>query len=155
MSERDLGVQIKYNLKWDDQSKLAVAKANKALATLKRTFKLWDANMFKQLFQVYVRPHLEYAATIWNPYNHREIDSIERVQKRATRIVTCPRSLRYEDRLAELGMTSLADRRARGDQIQMFKCLKGININTVKWTQKWAPATALGPCTRQSCKRKV
>jgi hypothetical protein len=68
-SERDLGITIKHNRKWDDQVKSAAAKANEALGTLQRTFKCWDLPMLKQLFAVYVPPHLEYAIQAWRPYN--------------------------------------------------------------------------------------
>ncbi len=134
-SERDLGVQITHNLKWDEQVRIATAKANKALGTLTRTFKCWDLRMVKQLFSIYVRPHLEYAASVWNPYNQRHINKIERVQFRATRLVSSLKKLDYNQRLTELGLTTLEERRTRGDAIQLFKCTKGLNV--VEWIHKW------------------
>jgi hypothetical protein len=134
-SERDLGVQITHNLKWDEQVKIASAKANKALGTLTRTFKCWDLRMVKQLFSIYVRPHLEYAASVWNPYNQLHINKIERVQFRATRLVPSLKTLEYDQRLAELGLTTLEDRRTRGDAIQLFKCTKRMNM--VEFIHKW------------------
>ena len=76
-SERDLGIQIQSNLKCNDQVDLAVAKANRTLGILKRTFKCWDIHMLRTLFVTYVRPHLEYCAVVWNPYNKEDIHRIE------------------------------------------------------------------------------
>jgi hypothetical protein len=118
-SERDLGITIKHNLKWDDQVKSASAKANKALGTLQRTFKCWDLPMLKQLFTVYVRPHLEYAIQAWRPYNSLDIDHLERIQIRAARLVREIRHLDHETRLAKLGLTTLVEKWK--DSIQMLR----------------------------------
>jgi hypothetical protein len=131
-SERDLGIQLKHNLKWDDQVKSAAAKANKALGTLQRTFKCWDQQMLKQLFSVYVRPHLEYAIQAWRPYYQLDIKRLERVQLRATRLVHSLRDLDHDDRLAALGLPTLVERWDRADALQMFKLHTGSNV--IEWT---------------------
>ncbi len=146
-SERDLGVQVKHNLKWDEQVTLAISRANQALGTLTRTFRCWNPFMVKQLFEIYVRPHLEYSVTTWCPYNQVDVARLERVQERATRLVASLKNLDYADRLRELRMTSLAHRRARGDLIQMHKCQTG--KNDISWTREWPrlhSSTATGPC---------
>ena len=139
-------------MKWDDQVKISVSKANKALGTLRRSFKCWDAVMFKQLFEMYVRPSLEYAASAWNPYNQGDIEKLERVQRRATRLVPGIKHLDYEDRLVHLKMQSLVSRRARGDLIQMYKCCTG--KNAVEWLQTWStsqvPTTGPSGNTRRA-----
>jgi ribonuclease P/MRP protein subunit RPP40 len=80
--------------------------------------------MIKLLFVSLVRPHLVYAAAIWNPYWHYDTDKLERFQQRATRIESL-RGYSYEERLEKLGLSSLENRRRRGYLIQMFKYFKG------------------------------
>ena len=130
-TEKDLGVIITSNLKWDAQTRRCINTANTVLATLKRTFKTWNCATFKQLFNTFVRPHLEYAAPVWNPQRKRNIKAIELVQRRATKLVRNISSLSYDARLSILGMTSLEERRRRGDIIQFFKCVN--NYNDVNW----------------------
>ena len=75
-----------------------------------------------------IRPHLEYAVQVWNPRLLGDIESLEKVQRRATKIPTKLSKLSYDQRLAELGLTSLKDRRVRGDLIQMFKIMKRLEV---------------------------
>jgi hypothetical protein len=131
-SERDLGIQLQSDLKWDEQVKIACANANKTLGMLHNTFKCWDERMLRTLYSTYVRPHLEYAVSVWAPYNEHHIKQIERIQERATKMVYRLRRLKYEARLDELGLTKLSDRRKRGDAILMYKINKGRNI--VNWS---------------------
>ena len=111
----------------------SINKANSVLATLKHTFKTWSPRTFKQLFETFVRPHLEYAAAIWNPSRSHQIKAIETVQRRATKLVKSTRGLSYERRLEALGMVSLEHRRHRGDLIQAYKCLNGLNRADLQW----------------------
>ena len=77
------------------------------------------------------RPHLENAVQVWNPRLLGDLKSLEKVQRRATKILTMFSKPSYDQRLAELGLTRLKDRRDRGDLIQMFKIMKGLEV--VKW----------------------
>ena len=72
-----------------------------------------------------MRPHLEYAVVCWSPWTVGDKEVLERVQRRALGMVTNWRSRTYEARLAEVGMTTLEDRRARGDMIATYKVLSG------------------------------
>ena len=76
-----------------------------------------------------VRPHLEYAIQVWNPYMYFSKDKhlLENVQRRATKLIGCLRNLPYEERLKILGITSLELRRIRGDLIQVFKMVHGFD----------------------------
>ncbi len=67
------------------------------------------------------KPHLEYANQAWCPHLIKDIDMIENVQRRATKLVPCLKELPYEVRLKRLDLPSLAYRRSRGDQIETFK----------------------------------
>ena len=68
-----------------------------------------------------IRPHLEYAIQVWNPYQIGDIEIIERVQRRATKIPKSLWTMSYSERLEILGFTTLEERRTRGDLIQMYK----------------------------------
>ena len=77
------------------------------------------------LYKAIVRPHLEYCIQAWRPYHKKDIDTHERLQRRATKIIPELRHLSYEERLKECGLTTLVTRRLRGDQIDVFKILNG------------------------------
>jgi hypothetical protein len=55
----------------------------------------------------------------------KDIDMIERVQRRATRLIEGFTDMSYEDRLEQTGLISLEKRRVRGDLILLFKVMKG------------------------------
>jgi hypothetical protein len=69
----------------------------------------------------YIRPHLEFAIQSWSPHLQGDIDILERVQRRATKTISTIKHLEYEERLNILGLTTLKNRRIRGDLIQQFK----------------------------------
>ena len=54
---------------------------------LKRTFSFMSKELFVFLYKTYVRPHLEYCVQLWSPYYVRDIDNLEQVQRRATKLV--------------------------------------------------------------------
>ena len=86
-----------------------------------------------------VRTHLEYCIQAWRPYRKKDIDKLERVQRRATTIIQKLRNISYEMCLKECGLTTLETRRLRGDQIEVFKILNGyehIDRNIVSRSRK-------------------
>ena len=74
-----------------------------------------------------VRPHLEYGNTICYPYLKRQSKSIERVQRRATRLVFKPNTLNYSEQMRFLRLPSLKFRRIRGYLIQVYKIMNGMD----------------------------
>ena len=125
--EKDLGVHIDKNLNFKKHISLATAKANRIMAIIFKTFDYMDETMFIQLYKSLVRPHLEYGAPVWSPYENEIKQQIENVQKRATKRVPGLSSLDYPDRLKKLNIPTLAYRRVRGDMIQMFKLHYGFH----------------------------
>jgi len=124
--EKDLGVWFNNSLKPVDHIAHAVSKANQILGLIRRTFTYMDSQLMKQLFTALVRPHLEYGNVIWHPYLKKDIEMIDRVQHRATRMVPGLSKLNYEDRLRRMELPTPEYRRCRGDAIEVYKYLHGI-----------------------------
>lgn len=80
----------------------------------------------RQLYTALVRPHLEYGNVVWHPFLQRDIQLLEAVQHRATRLVPGMKNMTYEQRLERMKLPSLAYRRIRGDAIETFKFMHGI-----------------------------
>ena len=78
-----------------------------------------------------MRPHLEFASSVWNPHLQSDIEALERVQRRASKIPYAMESMSYEDRLSCWGLTSLEERRKRGDLIQLYKMVN--NLEHINW----------------------
>ena len=72
-----------------------------------------------------LRSHLDYAVSIWSPHHKAIIEDIEKVQKRATKMVYSCKKMSYTERLQFLSLPTLAYRRIRGDMIEVFNILNG------------------------------
>ena len=121
--ERDLGVVVSNNLKSSKQCAEAVKKANRTLGTVKRCFKYKTVEIVKQLYLSLVRPHLEFAIQAWSPQYEKDKKLMEGVQRRATKLVKAERDKEYEQRLEKFQLTTLEERRRRGDLIEVHKIL--------------------------------
>ena len=119
--ERDLGIMISNSGKSEKQVNAAVNKANRILGMCVKTFENFDQVIGKTVYTTFVRPHLEFAAPAWSPHLVRDIQAIEKVQRRALRSISGLRHLSYKDRLQETKLSTLYERRQRGDLIQLFK----------------------------------
>ena len=129
--ERDLGVLTSDTLLWNDQIKSCIAKANKMISWIVRNLVLREKNVMLSVYKMLIRPHLEYCVQLWNPVPEHGswslILELEGVQRRFTRLIDEIGTLPYSERLASLNLTTLAERRIRGDLIEVFKALNGFS----------------------------
>ena len=123
--EKDMGVLMSQNLKPAAQCQKAAKTAQAILAQISRTFHFRDRHIFIRLYKQYVRPHLEFATQAWSPWGEADKKCLEDVQRRAVKMVSGLSSTIYEERLAELGLTTLEERRHQSDMQQAYKITTG------------------------------
>ena len=129
-TEKDLGVLVTEQLLWKDQMKACISKANQMISWVTRNLILRDKYVMRNVYKTVIRPHLEYCTQLWSPTakhgNWARIIEIENVQRRFTRLIDDLGTLPYSERLRALKLTTLAERRNRGDLIETFKIVNGI-----------------------------
>jgi ribonuclease P/MRP protein subunit RPP40 len=125
--EKDLGVYMTADLRPSLQCAKAASKAMSVLGLIKRNFKVIDKDDFKVLYNTYTRPHIEYCIQAWSPYLKKDINCLEQVQRRATKLVKGLMNVSYEDRLEAIGLYLYSHERMRirGYLIETYKILTG------------------------------
>ena len=116
------------NMKVSEQCRIAASKGNQVLGMIRmirknRTYK--DKSLIVPLYKAIVRSNLEYCIQAWSPYLRKDIDMLEKIQRRATKLIPGLRDIRYEERLKECGLTTLETRRLRGTK---YKCLRYLMV---------------------------
>lgn len=122
----DLGVTISSDLKWESQVIKVTKKANSLIFLIRKAFVNISEELVVKIFKAYVRPVLEFAVVVWSPYFVKDITLLENVQRRFSKLPFSLKHLPYTERLQRLELTSLSDRRVRGDLIETYKVLQSI-----------------------------
>ena len=135
--ERDIGVIVSDTLKPTAQCQKAARTAQAVLGQISRAFHFRDRHVFMRLYAQYVRPHLEFSTQAWSPWTEADKAVLEKVQRKAVGMVSGLVSREYEERLEELNMESLEERRHQADMHMVHKIMReegGLHHST--WFEK-------------------
>ena len=123
--EKDLRITFSADMKVSERCGIAASNGNQILGLIRRTIMYKEKQLIVPLYKAIIRTHLEYFIQAWRPYRTKDIDKLERIQRRTTKMIPELRDLSYESRLLQCGLTTLENRRLRGDQIEVFKIVNG------------------------------
>ena len=132
--EKDLGVWVSSSMKPSKQCSIAAKNANFALGQMLRAFHYRKKSQLTPLYKCFVRPKLEFAVATWSPWMEQDKKVLEKVQERLIKQLCDVQGSNYEERLKDAGLTTLTERRERGDAIEAFKTINGFNqVEKKKW----------------------
>jgi len=123
--EKDLGVFVSHDLNPSQHVAKVAAKANGIIGLVKKNFDYLDAETILSIHCTMIRPTLEYAVQCWSPYLVKDIEELEKIQHRITKLVPGLQDVPYEERCKRLNLQTLVQRRQRGDLIEVYKILRG------------------------------
>ena len=108
-----LGVDISNNLSWHTHINRITASANKQLGFIRRNLYSCTKQIKQTAYMTLVRPHTEYASSVWDPHQTYLVNKLEMVQRRAARFVSNDyrKTSSVTSMLQDLEWVSLKDRR--------------------------------------------
>ena len=128
--EKDLGIFVSNDLSWNKNINMSIKSANRAIAWISRNVIVRDVDILRNIYKTLIRPKLESCVQLWNPAachgNWSLILELESIQRRFTRLANDIGTLPYSERLEAFRLTTLGERRIRGDLIETYKMVNGI-----------------------------
>ena len=129
--EKDLGLYFNNKFNFNDAIAAFINKAKSTLFWFLRNTVSRQSDVMVRAFKCLVRPHVEYCCQAWSPKarhgNWSTILELEHVQRLFTRMVRGVENFSYRERLDKLGLTTLLERRMRGDLIETYKIVNNFN----------------------------
>jgi len=116
-------LRVYFNAKLDfkDHMHEKINKAYMMSGLINHNFKHMTIPTFVALYKSMVRSHLDYCCPVWSPYRKGDIEALEKVQKRASKMIPALKNLPHKDRLkVYTNMSTLHYRRVRGDMIETY-----------------------------------
>ena len=145
-----LGLTLDEKLSWNSHIDKICGRANSKINFLKRNISNCPKEIKEKCYNVFVRPMLEYCATVWDPHTQQNINKLEQIQKRACRFVNnkYDKEESISNMLRSSNWTSLKERRAKKKAITLFKAQQGITtipINKLKTNPRKEKSFILPP----------
>ena len=127
-SAKYLGCTISSDLKWGKHISTICSKANNTISFLKRNINISNKSIKEKAYVSLVRPTLEYASSVWDPYQQNDIHRLEMVQRRAGRYATnrYHNTSSVSSMIEQLEWTTLQERRKHSRLLMMYKLKNNI-----------------------------
>ena len=122
-SAKYLGVNLQSKVNWSSHVSTTANKADHTRAFLQRNMRACPRNVRSQCYASLVRPILEYSSPVWDPHLQKDIDTLEKVQRRSARFVTqdFSRESSVTKMMKDLHWETLAERRAKAKVIMLYR----------------------------------
>ena len=123
-----LGITLQSNLRYDRHIQDITAKANRTLGLLRRNIRTPSPQLKERAYKALVRPQLEYASTVWSPWQRYLVDDVERVQRRSARYI-------YNDYRSDSSMSTMIEnlhwdsleiRRTKSSLVMFYKMINNL-----------------------------